>query len=110
MIKYFPIRKFYPLIDLGANINGVRQKIISELGLTYHIESNSAELQTPRASYSTLGKVNLHISFNDGEKHKSIGPSEFIVFGPDWPGYYPGLVLGNPWLQKNNATIDMYNS
>ena len=33
-----------------------------------------------------------------------------MVLGSDWPEHYPDLLLGNPWLQKNNATIDMCNS
>ncbi len=66
-------------IDLNVNINYIRQKIISELGLTYHIKSNSTELQTLYISYFILKKVNLHISFNNNEKHKSIRPSEFII-------------------------------
>ncbi|RGB24049.1 hypothetical protein C1646_773623 [Rhizophagus diaphanus] len=46
-------------------------------------------------SYSTLGKVNLRIILNDGEKHKII-PTEFIVTEPDWPG--PDLILGDKSL------------
>ena len=64
------------LIDTCANINCISQKHIGELGITYPSESNS--IVTPDASYPTLGKVNLHIGFEDGEKHKSI-PVEFIV-------------------------------
>ncbi|PKC59540.1 hypothetical protein RhiirA1_469293 [Rhizophagus irregularis] len=94
-------------IDTSANVNCISQKHIGELGITYHSESNS--IVTPDASYSTLGKVNLHIGFNDGEKHKTI-PSEFIVLGPDWPDYFPGLVLGGPWFQENGATLDICNS
>ena len=47
------------------------------------------------------------ITFNS-EKHKSIGPSEFIVLGPDWPG--PDLILGMPWFRENGATLDICNS
>src|SRR6266496_1726564 len=79
------------VIDSGANINCISQKHIAELGITYHDKSNSIE--TPDASYSTLGKVNLYISFDGGEKHKRT-PVEFIVLGPEWPDYYPDLVLG----------------
>ena len=79
------------VIDSGVNINVIKQKFINKLGLTYYIESNSIEM--PDTSYSTLGKVNLYISFNDSEKHKTI-PSEFIVLGPDWPGL--DLILGMP--------------
>lgn len=43
-------------------------------------------------SYSTLGKVNLCIILNDGEKHKSI-PTEFIVTGSDWPDQFPEILL-----------------
>src|SRR6266498_3016401 len=70
-------------IDTGADVNCISQKHISELEITYHDKSNS--IKTPDASYSILGKVNLHISFNDSEKHKTI-PSKFIVLGSDWPG------------------------
>ena len=90
--EIFPIEA---LIDTWANINCISQKHIGELGITYHDKSNSIE--TPDASYSTLGKVNLHIGFNDGEKHKST-PSEFIVIGPDWPG--PDLILEGLGFEK----------
>src|ERR1044072_6749083 len=92
-------------IDTSTDVNCISQKHIGELGITYHSESNS--IVTPDASYSTLGKVNLHIGFEDGEKHKSI-PVEFIVLGPEWPG--PDLILGGPWFQENNATLDICNS
>ena len=94
-------------IDTSTDVNCISQKHIGELGITYHNESNSIE--TPDASYSTLGKVNLHIGFDDGEKHKNT-PVEFIVLGPDWPDYYPDLVLGMPWFQENGATLDICNS
>src|SRR4051795_6495255 len=92
------------LIDTGTDVNCISHKYISKLGITYRGESNS--IVTPVEPYSTLGNVNVHIGFKG---HKSI-PGEFIVLGPDWPDHYPDLVLGNPWLQKNNATIDMCNS
>jgi hypothetical protein len=95
----------WAVLDTGADANCISQKYISELGITYHDESNS--IKTPDASYSTLGKVDLHIGFNDGEKHKSI-PTEFIVIGPDWQG--PDLTLGMPWLKENGAKFDMVNS
>ena len=88
-----------------AGANYVSQKYISELGITYRGESNS--IVTPDASYSTLGNVNLHIGFNDSEKHKNIS-GEFVVLGPDWPG--PDLILGMPWFQENDATLDICNS
>src|SRR3954452_4299289 len=56
-------------IDTCADVNCISQKNISELGITYHSENNSIE--TPDAIYSTIGKVNLHIGFNDSEKHKA---------------------------------------
>jgi len=80
---------------------------ISELGITYYSESN--RIVTPDTSYSTLGKVNLHIGFNDGKKHKST-PSEFIVVGPDWPDYFPDLVLKMLWFQENGVTLNICNS
>ena len=80
-------------IDTCADVNCISQKNISELGITYHSENNSIETQD--AIYSTIGKVNLHIGFNDSEKHKST-PGEFIVLGPDWPK--PDLILGGLWF------------
>ena len=81
-----------------THANYVSQKYISELGITYR-----SDTVTPDASYSTLGNVNLHIGFNDSEKHKNIS-DEFVVLGPDWPG--PDLILGMP----NGATLDVCNS
>ncbi|GET01094.1 hypothetical protein GLOIN_2v1876937 [Rhizophagus clarus] len=77
-------------INTSANVNCISQKHISELGISYHDENNS--IKTLDASYSTLEKVDLHINFNDGKKHKST-PGEFIVVRPDWPG--PDLILGS---------------
>ena len=87
-------------IDTDDDVNCISQKHIGELGITYHDKSNSIE--TPDASYFTLGKVNLHISFNDSEKHKIIS-SEFIVLGSD-------LILGMPWFRENGATLDICDS
>ena len=81
------------VLDTDANMNGISYKYIFELGITYHSENNS--IKTPDASYFTLGNINLHIGFNDGKKHKSIS-GEFIVLGPDWPDYFPDLILGMP--------------
>ena len=92
-------------IDTCTDVNCISQKHIGELGIIYHSESNSIVI--PNASYFTLGKVNLHIGFEDGEKHKSI-PVEFIVLGPEWPR--PDLILGGPWFQENGATLDICNS
>ena len=55
-------------IDTCVNVNCINQKHIGELGIAYHDENNS--IKTPNASYSTLENVDLHIGFNDGEKHK----------------------------------------
>ena len=82
-------------INMSTNVNCISQKHIGKLGITYHSESNS--IVTLNASYSTLGKVNLHIGIENGEKHKST-PVEFIVPGPDWPDYFPDLVLGESWF------------
>jgi len=80
-------------IDTCTNVNCISQKHIGKLGIAYHDENNS--IKTLDASYFILGKVDLHIDFNDGEKQKSI-PSEFIVIRLDWPDYYPNLILGMP--------------
>ena len=94
-------------INTGADVNCISQKHIGELGIAYHDENNS--IKTLDATYSTIGKVNLHIGFNDSEKHKTI-PSEFIVLGPDWPDHFPDLTLGMPWLRENGAILDICNS
>ena len=67
-------------INTSADVNCISQKHIGELGITYHDKSNSIE--TPDASYFTLGKINLYISFDDDEKHKST-PVEFTVLEPN---------------------------
>ena len=92
-------------IDTCADVNCISQKNISELGITCHSENNSIEILD--AIYSIIGKVNLHIGFNDGEKHKSTS-GEFIVVRPDWPG--PDLILGGPWFRESGATLDICNS
>ncbi|CAG8757511.1 11425_t:CDS:2 [Rhizophagus irregularis] len=94
-------------IDTSTDVNCISQKHIGELGNAYHDENNS--IKTPDASYSTLGKVDLHISFNDSEKHKSIS-TEFIVVGPDWPDHFPDLILEGPWFRESGATLDIRNS
>src|SRR6266498_4445575 len=88
-------------INTDTDVNCISQKYISELGITYHDKSNGIEAPDP--SYSTLEKVDLHISFNDGEKHKST-PGEFIVVGSDWPG--PDLILGGSWFRESDATLN----
>src|SRR6266516_1974425 len=95
------------VLDTSANVNSITQKHISELRITYNDKRN--RIVTPDVSYSTLGKVNLCITFNGGKKHKSI-PSEFIVVGPDWPDHFPNLTLEMPWLRENGATLDICNS
>ncbi|GBC23970.1 uncharacterized protein OCT59_008737 [Rhizophagus irregularis] len=93
------------VLDTSADVSCVSKKHIGELGIAYHDENNS--IKTLDATYSIIGKVNLHIGFNDGEKHKST-PSEFIVVGLDWPK--PDLILGGPWFRENGATLDICNS
>ncbi|PKK58969.1 hypothetical protein RhiirC2_857556 [Rhizophagus irregularis] len=56
---------------------------------------------------TSVKKVNLHIGFNDGEKHKSTS-GEFIVLGPDWPGL--DLILGGPWFRESGAILDICDS
>ncbi|UZO07448.1 uncharacterized protein OCT59_027732 [Rhizophagus irregularis] len=94
-------------IDICANANFISEKIVK---ITY-AKDNSI----PRVygfldeSYSTLGKVNLRIILNDGEKHKII-PTEFIVTGPDWPDQFPEILLGSPWMRENSVRLNMCNS
>jgi len=94
------------LIDTCADANCISHKYISELGITYHSENNN--IKTHDATYSILGKINLHIGFNDDEKYKSIGSSEFMVLGPDWLG--SDLILGGPWLRESGVTLNICNS
>ena len=84
-------------IDTCTDVNCISQKHIGELRIIYHSKSN--RIVIPDISYFTLGKVNLHIGFNDGEKHKST-PSKFIVVGSDWPDYFPDLVLRNAMVAR----------
>ena len=95
------------VLDISADVSCVSKKHIGGLGIAYHDENNS--IKTLDATYSIIGKVNLHNGFNDGEKHKSTS-SEFIVVGPDWPDHFPDLTLGMPWLRENGATLDICNS
>ncbi|UZO24856.1 uncharacterized protein OCT59_017150 [Rhizophagus irregularis] len=93
------------VLDTGADVSCISKKHIGELGIAYHDKNNS--IKTLDATYSTIGKVNLHIGFNGDEKHKST-PSEFIVIGPDWLG--PDLILGGLWFRENGATLNICNS
>ena len=79
------------VLDTGVDTNYVSKKNVK---MTYKKDDSNSKVN---GSYSTLGKVNLCITFNDDKKHKSI-PSEFIVVGPDWPDHFPDLTLGMPWL------------
>src|SRR6266540_4801463 len=85
-------------IDTSADVNCISQKYIGKLEITYHDKSNSIE--TSDASYFTLGKVNLHIGFEDDEKHKST-PIKFIFSGPNWSDYFPDLILRGIWFREN---------
>ena len=73
-------KPIWKVFDTDTDMNGISHKYISELGITYHSENNSIEILN--ASYSILGNVNLHISFNDNKKHKSIS-NKFIFFESD---------------------------
>jgi len=94
-------------IDIGANANFISEKIVK----IAYVKDNSI----PRVygfldeSYSTLGKVNLRIILNDGEKHKII-PTEFIVTGSDWPDQFPEILLDSLWMRENSISLNMHNS
>ncbi|CAG8775421.1 6354_t:CDS:2 [Dentiscutata erythropus] len=96
-------------VDMGANANYISRKNV--------IIAYAKDDSIPRVNgfldefYSALGKVNLHIILNDGEKHKII-PTEFIVIGSGWPNQFPEILLGSLWmcqilearlLEKNNT-------
>ncbi|GES77607.1 hypothetical protein GLOIN_2v1829228 [Rhizophagus clarus] len=49
----------WAVLDIGSDVNCISQKHIGELGITYHSESN--RIETPDASYSTLGRL-IYIS------------------------------------------------
>jgi hypothetical protein len=107
MDKRVILTDFQFKIDIGANVNLISEKIVK----IAYAKDNSI----PRVygfldeSYSTLGKVNLRIILNDGEKHKII-PTEFIVTGPDWPDQFPEILLGSPWMRENSVRLNMCNS
>ncbi|PKY28172.1 hypothetical protein RhiirB3_444211 [Rhizophagus irregularis] len=85
-------------IDICANANFISEKIVK---IAYAKDNSIPRVYGfPDESYSTLGKVNLCIILNDGEKHKII-PTEFIVTGPDWPDQFPEILLGSPWMREN---------
>ena len=67
-------------LDTGANVSYASEKIIDGKEMAYEKDDSNPKVKNwdGSGSYSTLGKVNLCISFNDGEKHKCIG---FIVLG-----------------------------
>ena len=105
--KRITLTDFRFRIDIGANANFISEKIVK----IAYAKDNSI----PRVngflgeSYSTLGKVNLRIILNAGEKHKSI-PTEFIVTGSDWPDQFPEILLGSPWMRENGVSLNMHNS
>jgi hypothetical protein len=94
------------VLDTSADVSCISKKYVDGMGMAYEKDDIN-----PRVNgiYSTLGKINLCIAFNDGEKRKNI-PSEFIVVGPDWPDRFSDLALGMPWLRENGATLDICNS
>ncbi|CAG8736505.1 11078_t:CDS:2 [Rhizophagus irregularis] len=90
-------------IDICANANFISEKIVK---IAYAKDNSIPRVYGfPDESYSTLGKVNLCIILNDGEKHKII-PTEFIVTGPDWPDQFPEILLGSPWMRENRDGED----
>ncbi|GES74425.1 hypothetical protein GLOIN_2v1763772 [Rhizophagus clarus] len=94
-------------IDICANANFISEKIVK---IAYAKDNSIPRVYGfPDESYSTLGKVNLRIILNDGEKHKII-PTEFIVTGPDWPDQFPEILLGSLWMQENRVRLNMYTA
>jgi hypothetical protein len=91
------------VLETGANVSCISEKYVDVM--VYEKDDINPRVH---GNYSTLGKVNLCITFNDGKKHKSI-PTEFIVVGPDLPDHFPDLTLGMPWLRENGAKFDMSN-
>jgi hypothetical protein len=67
------------VLEIGANVSCISEKYVDGMGMAYEKDNINPRVN---GNYSTLGKVNLCITFDDGEKHKNI-PSEFIVVGPD---------------------------
>ncbi|UZO11533.1 uncharacterized protein OCT59_003097 [Rhizophagus irregularis] len=94
-------------IDICANANFISEKIVK---IAYAKDNSIPKVYGfLDESYSTLGKVNLRIILNDGEKHKII-PTEFIVTGSDWPDQFPEILLGSPWMRENSVHLNMCNS
>ena len=58
------------LIDICADVNCISHKYISELEIMYYGKSNSITILN--ASYFILRSIDLHIGFNNNEKHKNI--------------------------------------
>jgi hypothetical protein len=102
--KRITLTNFRFRIDIGANVNLISETIVK-------IAYNSI----PRVngflgeSYSILGSVNLCVILNDGKKHKRI-PTKFIVVGSDWPDQFPEILLGSPWMQENDVSLNICNS
>jgi hypothetical protein len=94
------------VLDTSADVSCVSKKNVDEMGMVY--EKDDINLRV-NGIYSTLGKVNLCITFNGGKKYKSI-PTEFIVVGPDWPDHFPDLILRMPLFRENGATLDICSS
>ncbi|RGB22774.1 hypothetical protein C1646_775565 [Rhizophagus diaphanus] len=89
ILKYLPDLKHAS----DANANFISEKIVK---IAYAKDNSIPKIYGfLDESYSTLGKINLRIILNDGEKHKII-PTEFIVTGPDWPYQFPEILLGSP--------------
>ncbi|CAG8633660.1 521_t:CDS:2 [Rhizophagus irregularis] len=106
------ILKYLPDLKHASGINDIwEREALMQISLVKKIVkiAYAKDNSIPRVygfldeSYSTLGKVNLRIILNDGEKHKII-PTEFIVTGPDWPDQFPEILLGSPWMRENSIT------
>ncbi|POG81148.1 hypothetical protein GLOIN_2v1763772 [Rhizophagus irregularis DAOM 181602=DAOM 197198] len=112
------ILKYLPDLKHASGINDIwEREALMQISLVKKIVkiAYAKDNSIPRVygfldeSYSTLGKVNLRIILNDGEKHKII-PTEFIVTGPDWPDQFPEILLGSPWMRENSVRLNMYTA
>jgi hypothetical protein len=93
-------------IDVSANVNLISKKIVK---IAYTTDNSILRVNGFLGeSYSTLGKVDLHIILIDGEKHKII-PTKFIVIGSDWPDQFPEILLGSPWMRENSVSLNICN-
>lgn len=92
-------------IDSSSSINVVKKKYTDKTGLTFHESNMGSKIEGINGSINALGKIDLRTSFTNDGKHKNTDPIEFFILGSDWSG--PDLILGKPWLQKNNAIVNI---